>query len=200
MIEAEPTPADGEVDPPLAGRAGLDVPTAAVGLHGVPLRLEVASARLPRTAGLYAWWAAPEVLSAVGGPVSEADPGLRLLYLGVAANLHTRIVRNHLARSGTSTLRRTLAGLLMAAERYTTMWKTDRVVLTPVDEVRLTTWMHRNLRLTWFPCDDPRSHETRLITELGPPLNVEGAAPGAARDLVTSAKAAYAASARPTLA
>src|SRR4051794_29257476 len=46
-----------------------------------------------------------------------------------------------------STLRRTLAGLL-ASEGYRTTW-TDRVVLIPQDETRLTAWMYAHLRLTW---------------------------------------------------
>jgi hypothetical protein len=38
-----------------------------------------------------------------------------LLYIGIASNLRHRIISNHLRRSGSSTLRRTLAGLLLAA-------------------------------------------------------------------------------------
>lgn len=42
--------------------------------------------------------------------------------------------------------RRTLAGLLMPTEGYCTTW-TDRVVLIPEDEQRLTDWMRQHLRL-----------------------------------------------------
>lgn len=118
------------------------------------------------------------------------------MYLGIATSLHSRIASNHLARSGNSTLRRTLAGLLLPTERYQTTW-TDRVILVPEDEQRLTAWMQANLRLTWFACEEPRQHETRLITILRPPLNVEGAEQSAVRNLVKAAKAAYAASAGP---
>jgi hypothetical protein len=39
-------------------------------------------------------------------------PDLRLLYVGIATKLRTRLASNHLGRTGSSTLRRTLAGLL----------------------------------------------------------------------------------------
>lgn len=50
-------------------------------------------------------------------------------------------------RSGSSTLRRTLAGLLLDDEAFRTRW-TDRVVLVDEDEVRLTAWMEANLRVS----------------------------------------------------
>ncbi|WP_346772720.1 GIY-YIG nuclease family protein [Rhodococcus sp. 14C212] len=42
---------------------------------------------------------------------------MRLIYVGIASHLRRRIVHNHLRRSGSSTLRRTLAGLLILTER-----------------------------------------------------------------------------------
>ncbi|WP_026151710.1 GIY-YIG nuclease family protein [Streptomyces prunicolor] len=130
------------------------VSQAEADLHAKPHTLGAAVAALPITAGLYAWWAPPEVLAPFGGPVNESDPGQRLLYLGKAKRLRTRIISNHLRDSGRSTLRRTLAGWLMPAEGYRTTW-TDRVVLTPEDEQRLTDWMREHLRLTWSERPDP---------------------------------------------
>ncbi|WP_328421699.1 GIY-YIG nuclease family protein [Micromonospora sp. NBC_00389] len=174
-----------------------DIPRAAIdGLNSTPAPLTDAVPLLPRTSGLYAWWAAPEVFPNLPGLPSSADPSVRLLYLGIATSLHSRIAGNHLARSGSSTLRRTLAGLLLPTEHYQTTW-TDRVILVPEDEQRLTAWMRIHLRLTWFACEQPRQHERTLITVLRPPLNVEGAEHGDACDMVKAAKAAYAASAGP---
>ena len=165
-------------------------------LDSLPVALDDVAKRLPRATGLYAWGgAAPTVLAGFAGPPNGTDPGLRLLYLGIAKNLRSRITRNHLTRSGSSTLRRTLAGLL-PAEGYQTA-STDRAVLVAEDEARLSAWMRADLRLTWAACDRPRSYETRLITSSRPPLNVGGAAPGATLDLVRAAKAAYGASAGP---
>lgn len=170
---------------------------AAGPLLSTPLALEAATAALPPRTGLYAWWARPEVLPGLPGPPHPAGSG-RLLYLGVAArSLRTRIVGAHLRDSGRSTLRRTLAGLLLGSEGYRTRWSDsgDRVVLVPGDEERLTAWMHRNLALTWCEHTDPRSAEHELITALAPPLNVQGAAPSETRNRVRRAKAAFRASA-----
>ncbi|MGC0337838.1 GIY-YIG nuclease family protein [Streptomyces sp. SLBN-8D4] len=154
------------------------------------------AATLPGTAGVYAWWAPPEVLTSFPGPVNSGDPGRRLVYLGKASRLRSRVVSYHLRDSGRSTLRRTLAGLLMPTEGYRTTW-TDRVLLIPEDEQRLTHWMHHHLTLTWTEHPDPVPLEKKLISQLHPPLNVEGAEHGASRDRVKQARAFYYASAGP---
>ncbi|MDX2553305.1 MULTISPECIES: GIY-YIG nuclease family protein [Streptomyces] len=151
---------------------------------------------LPTTAGLYAWWAPPEVLASFTGPVNAGDASRRLLYLGKAGRLRSRVVSNHLRDSGRSTLRRTLAGLLMPTEDYRTTW-TDRVVLVPGDEQRLTRWTHQHLALTWSEHVDPVPLEKELISRLRPPLNVDGAEHGTTRDSVKQARSFYYASAGP---
>jgi GIY-YIG catalytic domain-containing protein len=151
---------------------------------------------LPTTAGLYAWWARPEVLAAFPGTANSGDTKQRMLYLGKASRLRSRVASNHLRDSGRSTLRRTLAGLLMPTEGYRTTW-TDRVVLIPEDEARLTRWMHQHLALTWSEHEDPVPLETELISQLHPPLNVDGAKHGSTRDSVKQARAFYYASAGP---
>lgn len=165
-------------------------------LLGTPHSVGTALTALPSTAGLYAWWAPPEVLAAFDGPVNEGAQGQRLLYLGRAKRLRTRIVSNHLRDSGRSTLRRTLAGLLMSAETYRTTW-TDRVVLVPEDERRLTSWMHAHLFLTWSAHPDPAPLEATLIPRLRPPLNLDGVEHGTTRERVKQARADYYASAGP---
>src|SRR5689334_13549213 len=71
----------------------------------------------PVVAGLYAWWAPPAVLPALVGPTHPRLPDLRRLYVGIATRLRSRLASSHLRRSGSSTLRRTLAGLLFDDER-----------------------------------------------------------------------------------
>ncbi|MDH2389036.1 GIY-YIG nuclease family protein [Streptomyces sp. HNM0663] len=161
-----------------------------------PSPLAAATSALPTTAGLYAWWAPPGVLSDFPGLLNSAEPERRLLYLGKATRLRSRIVSNHLKRSGSSTLRRTLAGLLMPTEGYRTMWS-DRVILLPEDEQRLTEWMHRHLTLTWVEYPDPLIVEAVLISALRPPLNVDGAEQSPVRDRVKQARSAYYESAGP---
>ncbi|SBT40523.1 GIY-YIG nuclease family protein [Micromonospora auratinigra] len=164
-------------------------------LSSAPVGLDVAVKRLSRGSGVYAWWADTSVLPDLPGPPNENDPSLRLLYLGRATSLRGRILRNHLRRSGSSTLRRTLAGLLVD-EGYRTTW-TDRVVLLPQDEARLTAWMHAHLSLTW--AEDPESAmiEAELVRRLHPPLNVHGVDPEHLQAGVIAAKESYHASSRP---
>lgn len=151
---------------------------------------------LPTAPGLYAWWAKLSILPDLPGPTNEYDQALRLLYVGLATNLRRRIAGNHLKRSGSSTLRRTLAGLLLGTEHYRTMW-TDRVVLVPDDELRLTAWMTTHLQLTFAEHPEPDTIELGLIAALNPPLNVNGATRSHVRARIVAAKAAYAASAGP---
>ena len=164
-------------------------------LSSAPLRLDVAVKRLARGSGVYAWWAGPATLPELPGPSNEHVASLRLLYLGRATSLRGRILRNHLRRSGSSTLRRTLAGLLVS-EGYRTTW-TDRVVLVPEDEARLTAWMHANLTLTWAEDSEAEAIEAALVRRLHPPLNVHGVDPDHLQAAVVAAKDAYNASSRP---
>ena len=52
----------------------------------------------PAAAGLYAWWARPDVLPALNGPANPSSPNLRLLYIGVATNLRSRLANSRLPR------------------------------------------------------------------------------------------------------
>ncbi|GAB3217496.1 GIY-YIG nuclease family protein [Micromonospora halotolerans] len=164
-------------------------------LTGVPVTLDVAVKRLSRGSGVYAWWADPSVFPDLPGPPNESVPSLRLLYLGRATSLRGRILRNHLRRSGSSTLRRTLVGLLVS-EGYRTTW-TDRVVLVPEDEARLTTWMYAHLRLTWVEDAEPATIEAELVRPLHPPLNVHGVNPEHIQAAVVAAKNSYNMSSHP---
>jgi hypothetical protein len=158
-------------------------------LAGEPVTLDVAVKRLGRGSGVYAWWAAPSVFPDLPGPRNESVPSLRLLYLGRATSLRGRILRSHLRRSGSSTLRRTLAGLLVS-EGYRTTW-TNRVVLVPDDEARLTAWMYAHLYLTWAQDAEPTTIEAELVRRLHPPLNVHGVDPHHIQPAVVAAKDSY---------
>lgn len=144
---------------------------------------------LPGVPGLYAWWAPPTVLAFLPGPAHPQERDLRLLYVGITSNLRRRIEGNHLRRSGSSTLRRTLAGLLLAEQGYRTE-RTDRVVLIAQDEIRLTTWMHTHLRLSWCERPNPSAVEPAVISRWAPPLNIDHAT-GTTRDVVKAARTAY---------
>jgi hypothetical protein len=137
-----------------------------------PVGTDEIRARAPLAPGLYAWWAPPAILPELVGPAHSTVPDLRLLYVGLATKLRSRLASNHLRRSGSSTLPRTLAGLLFDEQGYRTRW-TNRVVLVDEDEVRLTQWMDTNLRVSWFEHPTPRDVESDIIRALQPPLNVD---------------------------
>jgi hypothetical protein len=158
-----------------------------------PVNAAEARTRAPATTGLYAWWAAPHVLPTLAGPPHPSIGNLRLLYVGIATSLRSRLASNHMRRSGSSTLRRTLAGLLLDDEQYRTRW-TDRVVLIDDDETRLTDWMTKHLHVSWCAHPAPRDVEEAIIRGLRPPLNAEHAS-GPAVDLVKAARRRYYASA-----
>lgn len=164
-------------------------------LYGLPVELDAAAKGLGRGSGLYAWWADPSVFPDLPGPSHTVDPTLRMLYLGRATGLRGRILRSHLRRSDSSTLRRTLVGLL-PSEGFRTTW-TDQVVLVAEDELRLTAWMHAHLRLTWAEDPDPETIAPELVRRLRPPLNVHGLNPQHVHPAVVAAKNAYNASAEP---
>jgi hypothetical protein len=147
----------------------------------------------PLAPGLYAWWASPAILPELAGAAHPTVPDLRLLYVGLATKLRSRLASNHLRRSGSSTLRRTLAGLLLDEQGYRTRW-TDRVVLVDEDEVRLTEWMGANLRVSWCEHPTPRDVEGDIIRTLQPPLNLDHAS-GPALHVIKAARRLYFASA-----
>ncbi|MFR9801725.1 GIY-YIG nuclease family protein [Pseudonocardia sp. RS010] len=160
-----------------------------------PVRTDEVRTQVPAAPGLYAWWAPPAILPELVGPAHPAEPDLRLLYVGLATKLRSRLASNHLRRSGSSTLRRTLAGLLLDEEGYRTHW-TDRVVLVDEDEARLTGWMGTNLRVSWCEHPTPRDVEGDIIQTLHPPLNVDHAS-GPTLQVIKAARRRYYDSAAP---
>ncbi len=159
-------------------------------LAGLPIASDLAAGTLSRGPGVYAWWAYPTVFPELPGLTNEHDRHLRLMYVGRAVNLRGRILKTHLRRSGSSSLRRTLAGLLMPTEGYRTMWA-DGVVLVPEDELRLTAWMRRSLRLTWAEHPYPEDIEGDLVTRFEPALNVRGVSDDDILTMVIGARDRY---------
>lgn len=174
--------------PPLAGV--VDV------LTGVPVPVGDAEARIPAGPGLYAWWGAPDVLPGIVGPAHRSVPGLELLYVGIGSGLRARMVDRHVrGGTGASTLRRSLAALLLDQEALRTRWTTTRVVLVPEDEKRLTAWIRDHLHVTWCEHPEPGSVEPDVIAALGSPLNLDHNVGHAAYGTVKAARTAWRASA-----
>jgi hypothetical protein len=167
-------------------------------LCGPPATAEEAGAQAPREPGLYAWWAAPGLLSGVSGPAHPSAHGLELLYVGLAQNLRARVVGNHFrGPTGSSTLRRALVALLMTSEGYTTRWTRTRVVPIEADENRLSEWMREHLRVTWAAHPDPHAVEGMVINGLGSPLNQRDNTSHPLYATIRAARAVYRTSAGP---
>lgn len=71
-----------------------------------------------------------------------------------------------------STLRRTLAALLMTELALTPLRRGKKVVLPPDQNTRLSSWQQTYLRLTWHDTPHPWLTEAAVISTLRPPLNL----------------------------
>ena len=155
-----------------------------------------ASGETPKAPGLYAWWVAPGALPGITGPQHPCGDGRELAYVGLASDLRRRIGGNHIGgRTGQSTLRRGLAALLLTSEGFATRRQGSKVVLLPDDEVRLSGWMRRHLRVCWAEHPEPALVEEAVIARMGSPMNVAFNRAHPLYPVVTAARSAYRASA-----
>lgn len=150
-----------------------------------------------RERGVYSWWLdtarhpTPEAAGLVQLPevprLVHASGRAELLYVGRARrNLHQRIVGQHLRRTRSSALRRTLLAVLLPGDPS---WREGaaldgrgRVVLDEAQEQRLTAWMQEHLLVGWAVCqtkDEVDALERRWIADHQPVLNTDGTAHGA---------------------
>lgn len=151
-----------------------------------------AQADPPRASGVYSWWLdtarwpTPESvgladLPAVLCPTHHSEQAA-LLYVGRARkNLHQRILRQHLRRTRSSALRRTLLAVLLTDDAQwihgASLDSRRRVVLDTDAEDQLTAWMIEHLLLGWVPCtskDETDALEAEWIKQHQPPLNTDG--------------------------
>jgi GIY-YIG catalytic domain-containing protein len=159
-----------------------DVERAIAALTGTPLTLDVARPLLPREGGLYAWWISNRALAPVGVPANPHPTlaELDLLYVGIApsgatsrSTLRSRVIGNHMRGNiAASTLRRTLAALLLEVLKLRPVVQGDKVQLPKEQNTELGRWQHQHLRLTWHAVPKPWLLESTVIAKLRPPLNL----------------------------
>lgn len=151
-------------------------------LAGPTMPIAEAKVEVPARPGLYAVHGEAEVWQELGlGEPTDARP----LYVGKAErSLASRDVDTHFStgKTGSSTLRRSLAGLLaddLALEgRPRNPAKPERFTnfgLEASGDERLTDWMVTHLRLAVWPSPEGAildTVETAVLAELLPPLNV----------------------------
>lgn len=160
----------------------IDVERAIAALTATPLALDAARPLLPRAGGLYAWWILNQALPGVSANPHLTLAELDLLYVGIApsgstskSTLRSRVIGNHMRGNiAASTLRRTLAALLLDVLALTPVEKGDKVKLPKEQNTQLGRWQHQHqhLRLTWHAAPKPWLLERAVIAKLRPPLNL----------------------------
>jgi hypothetical protein len=171
--------------------------------HGRPF--DETSESVLATPGLYAVHGGANVWRLLG---LGARPDDRPLYVGKAEHsLAGRDVRTHFAtgKTGSSTLRRSLAGLLRAELGLKGMPRNpakpgyfSNYGLEAAGDAALTAWMRQHLRLaTWSSPSsvDLGELETEILRSLEPPLNIDSVRTPW-RPLVRAGRAALATEAR----
>jgi hypothetical protein len=151
-------------------------------LRETPLPLADARENIPPKPGIYAWWMIKESISGGHAPAHPSVRDLKLLYVGIAPNsptssatLRSRVISNHMRGNiAASTLRRTLAALLVKRLKLAPEKRGTKVVLPNDQNAKLSAWQDEHLRLTWFAYPKPWEIEEDVIQELAPPLNLAG--------------------------
>lgn len=175
-------PSDGPRDAPEAKPNEIDEANDAVvaleGTRMTPERLDNQGFDKP---GLYAIWGTESVWNELSLLTPESH---RPLYVGKSEDsLRGRDFRTHFSdgRTGTSTVRRSFASLLVDVVDLTAIprsasAKQSQFKLDLASESKLTSWMRQNLQVSvWVRAPQPGlgAIETHVIHKLGPALNLD---------------------------
>lgn len=138
----------------------------------------------PARPGLYALYASTKAAGDLG--LDEAESS-RPVYIGKSeSNLRSRDIGQHFrnGRTGSSTVRRSLAGLLVDQLELEALPRNPQnpegfanFGLAPECDERLTEWMRRELTIAFWPSDGRvilARLESRIILSLRPVLNLAG--------------------------
>ena len=103
--------------------------------------------------------------------------GMDVIYTGLAgSSLQDRDVKKHFnGNAGSSTLRKSL-GCLFGYElipRDRNFDKNKKTKFNQEDENQLTIWMKHNLLVFYYPNENYKSLEEKLIQKYNPPLNLD---------------------------
>ena len=103
-----------------------------------------------------------------------------LLYVGIGANLKSRILGKHFGGTADSSSLRLSLGCLLAQKLGICLWKFHkkdegkfRYTFSDRGEGKLSMWMAKYARVAWVVSEDYDRLEQRVISEYRPPLNTE---------------------------
>jgi hypothetical protein len=134
----------------------------------------------PDQAGIYAWWF--DELPNVPLQGAWEQGGFRLAYIGIASHrpgsrrtLRQRLHNHCKGPIATSTLRRSLAAVLIDELDLHAFVRAGKVKLPDAEETRLSDWLAAHGRVAWIANATPWVYETELL-QSGPPLalNIRG--------------------------
>ena len=140
---------------------------------------------VPAVNGIYFWWF-KEIPPGVPTDGCITADGYTLLYVGISpdkrgkpnsrSNLRKRIKTRYSGNAEGSTLRRTLGVLLSGLSNFPLrrVGSGSRMTFTHPGEQWLDSWMEKNARVHWIPCEAPWELEDTLITSVRLPLNIQG--------------------------
>ncbi|MDE0777070.1 MAG: hypothetical protein OSB43_12410 [Nocardioides sp.] len=180
------------------------VAKALVDLAGERHTRAVAVDQVPKDPGLYAFYGDAQAWSALDlSPAFDEQP----LYVGKAEkSLNGRDVGTHFStgKTGSSTVRRSLAALLVEALDLVAVPRnvsrpdgSANYSLEPAGDERLSRWMEERLELaTWVKPEDVvlNDVETEVLLRLRPPLNLDKV--GEPRERLRRARSVLAAASR----
>jgi hypothetical protein len=134
----------------------------------------------PDEPGIYAWWFDELPNVPLEGALEQS--GFRLTYIGIASyrpgsrrTLRQRLHNHCKGPIATSTLRRSLAAILINELDLSPYLKSKKVKLSDDEETRLSDWLASHGRVAWIADTAPWAYETELLKN-GPPLalNIRG--------------------------
>jgi hypothetical protein len=158
------------------------------------------SGGLPADPGFYAWWTWPGAIEGI--PLTrhpDSRLGLALFYVGIAprgptssSTIRSRVIGNHLSgNTGSSTLRFTLAALLLRELNLHPKRTATKVLLPSEENRRLSAWQREHLQLTWCVTGQPWVREQEVIARMEPPLNLAGNASHPFYSILSDARVSF---------
>lgn len=135
---------------------------------------------VPQSPGIYGWWFHTTPDARIDVSNCKTVEGLHLLYVGIspenvgsASHLRKRIRQHYRAKLSRSTLRRSLAALLMDQLGLKPVMEAGRLTLGGAGEDTLSQWMSDNAYVSWHVHSRPWDVEDGIFRLVNLPLNIK---------------------------